>query len=188
MNTKKTRINKVVTKTGDKGYTHLIGGRKIIKSSLRIEAYGNVDELNSILGVVISLMQDNCKNESLKLKKIQNDLFIAGADLAAPIKINSVRIQQSHIDNLENLIAKYLKKLKPLKEFTLPGGCLAAAQTHFARTIARRTERSIVKLSKNNKINPLLIIYFNRLSDVLFVLARFINMKNKIKELYCNFK
>lgn len=188
MNTKKTRIDKIVTKMGDKGYTHIIGGSKIIKSSPRIEAYGNVDELNSILGVVISLMPNNCKNESIKLKKIQNDLFIAGADLAAPIEINSPRIQKNHVDNLENLIEKYLKKLKPLKEFILPGGCTAAAQTQLARTIARRTERSIVKLSQNNKINPLLLIYFNRLSDLLFVLARYINMKNKIKEPYCKFK
>jgi cob(I)alamin adenosyltransferase len=187
MRKKPPRINKVVTKVGDKGYTYIVGGTKVLKSSSRIEAYGNVDELNSILGIIVAKSKNNYKKEYSMLKIIQNDLFIAGADLATPLNNQAPRINEHHIKNLENWIENYLQQLSPLQEFILPGGSLIAAFTHFARTITRRTERSIVKLSRTNKINPLLIVYFNRLSDLLFVLARYFNLKNKIPEQYCSF-
>lgn len=185
MKKKKTRIDKVVTKLGDEGFTYLIGGARVKKSCPRVEAYGNVDEVNSLIGFLISFMQSDYKEEIEMLKIIQNNLFIAGADLAAKSEISSPRINDNHINYIEKCIEKYKKNLPDLEEFILPGGNIISSLMHLIRTVIRRTERSIVKLTDEEEVNPKLLIYFNRLSDLFFILARFINKKNNITESYC---
>ena len=185
---KKARIDQVVTKTGDQGFTHIIGGAEVSKASLRVDTYGNVDEVNSLLGVIISFMQKEQENEKNTLISIQNDLFIAGADLASPSEFNVPRINETHINRIDDSIAQYQQHLSPLQDFILPGGTTIASLLHLARTVVRRTERSIVRFSETEKINPHLLVYFNRLSDFLFILARFSNKKGCAEEIYCNFE
>jgi cob(I)alamin adenosyltransferase len=174
---------KIYTKTGDKGSTSLFGGKRTSKDSLRIEAYGTVDELNSALGVARSL------NPKLDLDEIvgrlQNDLFVLGADLATPIGTRSShvqRIQSEHIADLEQIIDRIDARLQPLSTFVLPGGSQLASQLHLARTICRRAERLVVKLARKEKISSSCVIYLNRLSDLLFVMARYANFTDGIKE------
>ncbi|MDD8017024.1 MAG: cob(I)yrinic acid a,c-diamide adenosyltransferase [Bacteroidota bacterium] len=167
---------KIYTKTGDRGETGLFGGERVPKDALRIEAYGTVDELNSVLGIVRSLKPHRTIEKILA--KVQNDLFVVGADLATPKgKKNSVipRIKNSHASSLEKIIDALEENLHPLKTFILPGGSVIASHLHFARTVCRRAERQAVRLSRNEDIGDAIIIYLNRLSDLLFVLARFAN-------------
>jgi len=175
---------KIYTKTGDKGETALFGGKRVLKDSLRIEAYGTVDELNSVLGIVRSLNPKK-KIENI-LFQLQNDLFVLGADLATPLKnANKIipRIKKSHIQNLEKMIDKIDQKLKPLKVFILPGGSVIGSHLHFARTVCRRAERITVQLSRDENIGEVVIVYLNRLSDLLFVLARYANyLEGKTEE------
>lgn len=173
---------KIYTKTGDKGKTSLFGGKRVWKDDLRIQSYGTVDELNSILGVAIS----EIKNKKLKkiLSSIQHELFNLGSDLASPEYKNNKnfsipRINESNIKRLEGLIDKIDNKLSPLKNFILPGGLKGAALLHQARTVCRRAEREVISLSKIDMINSEIKIYLNRLSDLLFVLARFENFSSK---------
>ena len=166
---------KIYTKTGDKGETGLFGNERVSKHSRRIEAYGTVDELNSVIGIVRSM---NPPNEiDLILEETQNDLFTLGADLATPTNSNSSvpRIKASDVARLEKHIDDIDSKLKQLKHFILPGGTQIAATSHFARTVCRRAERRVVKLSKKEEISEQAIIYLNRLADLLFVLARYAN-------------
>ncbi len=172
---------KIYTKTGDKGETSLFGGRRVGKDDLRIDAYGIVDELNSLLGVALTEL----KNGELKevIKSIQNELFIVGADLATPFEEGNkffiiIRVAPSFTIRLENLIDRFESDLPELKNFILPGGEKGAALLHFARTVCRRAERRVVALSKSEKINSEIEVYLNRLSDLLFVLARFENYSN----------
>jgi len=165
----KKRLGPIVTKTGDKGKTSLIGGKRVSKASHRVEAYGTVDELNAFLGWIRSEIRDS--DLTSILLGIQRDLFVLGADLAAPLNINVPRIENSHIEHLEELISRYLKDLPPLKEFLIPGGSKESALLHLARVIARRTERRIAALPQK-EINPLTLVYLNRLSDLLFILGR----------------
>lgn len=174
---------KIYTKTGDEGETSLFGGQRVPKESLRIETYGTVDELNSVVGIVRSLKPH--KEVDAMLERIQNDLFVLGADLATPPTKTSdkiSRIQQSHVDELERYIDSLDPKLQPLKVFILPGGSTVAAHLHFARTVCRRTERLTTRLSREEKIGPVPLVYLNRLSDLLFVLARYANYLDGVAE------
>lgn len=175
------KLNKIYTKTGDDGTTGLSDGSRVKKFGLRPSAYGDVDELNSFIGLAI-----NCINKDKEynflieiLQKIQNDLFDLGADLSTPIeenpKFEPLRIKDIQVFNLENLIDKFNNKLEPLNSFILPGGSELSCWLHVARTVARRAERSISKLSDNNQINKQSLMYINRLSDFLFVVSRITN-------------
>ena len=166
---------KIYTKKGDKGDTSLFGGHRVPKDALRIEAYGTVDELNSVLGIVRSDL-DEVEVDRI-LKKIQQDLFALGADLATPRSTakNIRRFQARDAQPLEHTIDRLDASLKPLRKFILPGGSSAAARLHFARTVCRRAERAVVRLSRNEDIGEGCGIYLNRLSDLLFVLARYAN-------------
>ncbi len=173
---------KIYTKTGDKGETSLFGGKRVSKSSIRVEAYGAVDELNSIIGVVLSELRS--KNQELRkeLVKVQNDLFDIGSSLANPKSSSPLYLKQRTQDQ-EKLIDRLTSKLPELRNFILPGGGKAGSQLHFARTICRRAERRIVELSKKEHVHPEILMYFNRLSDLLFTLARYINYREKVKEI-----
>ena len=167
---------KIYTRKGDRGETSLFGGTRVLKDSLRIESYGCVDELNSVLGVARS--SNAPKDVDSILETVQNDLFVLGADLATPLARNAKkvkRIELAHVEGLENTIDRLDASLQPLDSFILPGGSLLGAQLHIARTICRRAERFVVRLSKKEKIGEMPVMYLNRLSDCLFVLARYAN-------------
>ena len=166
----KTRINKVYTKFGDKGNTMLVGGEIVEKDSARVESYGDVDELNSILG--IALTGNPTKLASKILKKIQNDLFILGADLASTKNVKVPRIHQSKVTWVERNIDKLVEIVGPLKEFILPAGSFNASTLHLARTVCRRCERVCCGLYEEEKIDKVVISYLNRLSDAFFVWSR----------------
>jgi cob(I)alamin adenosyltransferase len=167
------RITKVYTRTGDRGETSLVGGRRVRKDSARVDAYGDVDELNSLLGVVRAHMGDSPANRLLA--EIQNELFTVGADLASPLEIKAPRIEPDHIARLERAIEEWNRALPPLREFVLPGGAVPGALLHLARAVARRAERRVVRLAAEEPINEHVLVYLNRLSDLLFVLARAVN-------------
>jgi cob(I)alamin adenosyltransferase len=174
-------LTRIYTKTGDDGSTGLIGGKRVAKSSQRIIAYGAIDELNSSIGIVLSSKLDNDIHELLE--KIQNDLFVVGADLANPdLQISNNRITESMVNFLETSIDKFEQELSPITYFILPGGDIIAAQIHLARAISRRAETCIVQISEKESINKTCQIYINRLSDLLFVLARVINKRKMIKD------
>jgi cob(I)alamin adenosyltransferase len=173
----------IYTKTGDKGDTTLFGGQRVPKDALRIEAYGTVDELNSVLGIVRS---DNADSEIDNIvAQIQNQLFDLGADLATPRSIEKriKRIEPKDAHPLEKIIDTLEGDLRPLKSFILPGGSPVAARLHFARTVCRRAERAVVRLSRNEDIGEGITVYLNRLSDLLFVLARYANYRAKAPEI-----
>lgn len=172
------RIDKIVTKAGDGGKTRLATGEPVSKSSARVEAYGAVDEANSAIGVARLSTADDAVLDPI-LARVQNDLFDLGADLATPhaenLGFTPLRIQESQTLRLETEIDELNGALSPLTSFILPGGAPAAAHLHLARAIARRAERSIVALSEIENISPEAIKFANRLSDLLFVAARFAN-------------
>jgi cob(I)alamin adenosyltransferase len=174
---------KIYTRTGDRGETSLSGGQRVPKDALRIEAYGTVDELNSVIGIVRA---DNSEPVlDATLKRIQDELFVLGSDLATPRlhqKKKVRRITHTEADRLEQEIDRFEAGLKPLKSFILPGGSPVAARMHFARTVCRRAERIVVRLSRNEDIGDDITIYLNRLSDLLFVLARFANHTARVPE------
>ncbi len=179
------RLTRIYTKTGDKGETGLAGGVRVPKDSDRIEAYGTVDELNSIVGIVRSFFKELSSRELFqkidpRLYKIQNILFVVGADLAtAPGKTypHRVLVQDKQVTELEGWIDEWQEDLKPLPEFILPGGGKVASFLHQARTVSRRAERLVVRLSRKEEVRPEVIRYLNRLSDALFVLARWLAQK-----------
>ncbi len=164
------RVSKVVTRTGDDGSTGLADGRRLPKHATRIEAVGEVDELNSQIGLLLT----EPLTESVKalLLEIQNDLFDPGGELALP---DHCQVGESHIQGLDWAIGRINAELPPLKEFVLPGGNRAAALAHVCRTVCRRAERRVTELAASEAISPRLIQYLNRLSDLLFVLARHLN-------------
>ncbi len=167
---------KIYTKTGDSGDTSLFGGGRVRKSGLRVEAYGTVDELNSMLGLVRTYALPD--PAPAWLETIQNDLFQVGADLATPPDAKTayiVRVDSGPIEMLEQAIDRMEEQLPSLQNFILPGGVPAAATLHVARTICRRAERICVALNDEQTINPNVMTYLNRLSDFLFVLARWAN-------------
>lgn len=177
---------KIYTKTGDHGTTSLFGGQRVEKNSSRIEAYGVVDELNSLIGVIISEVEPQKEVKPLrrKLLRIQNELFVLGSDLASPldVKVRIPRVTKSFINRLEREIDAWQKELPQLKNFILPGGSKTGSQIHLARTIARRAERSIVDLGRQGRLNKNALIYINRLSDWLFTLARYVNKLDNVYE------
>jgi len=178
------QLTRIYTKSGDKGKTSLGNGQRIEKNSLRIEAIGSVDEVNSTIGLAILY----CSEEPIKilLQKIQNNLFDMGADLCVPdldteLDYQPLRITQEQVDFLETQIDLYNAQLNPLTSFVLPGGTSASAYMHLCRTITRRAERIICALrdeTSNDSIN-LVLCYINRLSDLFFVLGRYLNDKGK---------
>jgi cob(I)alamin adenosyltransferase len=181
-------LSRIYTKTGDQGDTALGDGSRVPKDHPRIAAYGNVDELNAVLGLLIASQVD--LPEADLLRSIQNDLFDVGADLAVPHQGKEpltptplpqgergkrLRVQERQAQRLEGAIDRLNAALAPLTSFTLPGGRIPAAWCHLARTVCRRAERDVVTLARTEKVNPQVIIYLNRLSDLLFVLGRVYN-------------
>lgn len=173
---------KIYTKTGDRGTTSLFGGERVEKNSARIRAYGEVDELNSLIGVVLA--GDLPEEISKKLLRIQTELFVLGGDLATPLiaKVKVPRISKSFVTRLEKEIDKISETLPQLRNFILPGGGKSGSKIHLARTVARRAERSIVDLASRDKINQNAQVYINRLSDWFFTIARYANKLEKINE------
>ncbi len=173
------RLTKIYTKTGDDGKTGLGDGSRIEKFNLRIEGLGNIDELNSVIGIILS--ENIPAEESEWLKKIQHDLFDIGGELSIPnftkLGILKVEFLESNIDNMN-------KELSPLKEFILPGGSKVSSYTHLARTICRRVERNLFKLNQTEKVNEFSLKYINRLSDFLFVFARHLNKSKNISDIF----
>ena len=169
------KLDKIYTRGGDTGITSLGNGDRVKKDSLRVECYGEVDELNATIGVAICF----CSNRQKKnLKKIQNELFDIGADLCMPQKKEKYDSISKGVINLEEEIDKMNSKLSSLTSFILPGGTKSSSFLHLARTVTRRCERTLVKLNSKEKIDPEIIKYINRLSDFLFVLARIENIKD----------
>ena len=182
-NKPKITINKVYTKTGDKGKTYLVGGIKVSKSHPRVCAYGEIDELNVIVGGCIDAIKELKKIKKVNklnriLKIIQNELFNVGNMLATPEEFNLKTMPQISIENvrnLENEIDFYNEKLDVLKSFVLPGGSQSNIWLHLARTVSRKCERQVVELASEEIINEIIIKYLNRLSDFFFVLSRWVN-------------
>lgn len=166
---------KIYTKKGDRGDTSLFGGDIASKADLRIEAYGTVDELNSFLGSVLT--QEISTESRDVLVAVQHDLFVIGADLATPDpeKARIAVCSDASVDKMEKAIDRMEQFLPPLKQFILPGGGTAGASLHLARTVCRRAERRVVALGKESIIHAINITYLNRLSDLLFVMARYEN-------------
>ena len=182
----KKRITKVYTKTGDEGLTSLVGGMRVSKASSRVDAYGDVDELNAALGLASRLVRNSRVNNILEA--VQKDLFIVGAELASPPGLEVPRVQEDRIKALESAIDEFLLDLEPLKEFILPGGNAGGANLHFARTVARRAERKIVKLMEEEEVRKEVLVYMNRLSDLLFVMARIENRESEFSETFAEFR
>ncbi|WP_417711292.1 cob(I)yrinic acid a,c-diamide adenosyltransferase [Roseibium aggregatum] len=177
-------LNKIYTKTGDDGTTALGSGERRLKSDLRIEAYGTVDETNSVVGLIRLHTGQASPDVDQVLGRIQNDLFDLGADLATPetdedLGYEPLRITDAQVTAIEQAIDVLNAELKPLRSFVLPGGSPAAAHLHLARTVSRRAERLMVELAAREKINPAAVRYMNRLSDYFFVASRYLNDKGE---------
>lgn len=173
---------KIYTKTGDTGETSLFGGQRVPKTNTRIDAYGTVDELNSHLGLALSHGLHNDVEECVQI--LQDELFVLGADLATPPtkKTKIERISSTHINNIEKRIDEFDQQLDALEFFIHPGGSPGAANLHVARTVCRRAERACITCQFHESLNTEVIIYLNRLSDLLFVLARSENKAAGIEE------
>jgi cob(I)alamin adenosyltransferase len=177
-------VVKIYTKTGDTGETSLFDNTRVLKSDARVDAYGEVDELNACLGAVRAAEVDRDVSEALE--RIQKDLFALGARLADPSariaeRVTKAAISASDIERLEQLIDSFESELPPLRQFILPGGSQAGATLHLARTVCRRAERRVVGLGAGH-VEPMLVVYLNRLSDLLFVMARAVNHRSNVPE------
>jgi cob(I)alamin adenosyltransferase len=168
------KLNKIYTRTGDDGSSGLVDGSRVNKSGVRMTAIGEVDEANAAIGMAIASLIPGDLTEHLL--GIQNDLFDLGADLATPGEIG-LRIVASQVERLEQAIDAMNAELEPLQSFILPGGSAAVAALHLARTVVRRAERAAVALNESQPLNPHLLAYLNRLSDLLFVTARYVAAK-----------
>jgi cob(I)alamin adenosyltransferase len=178
------RLTRIYTKTGDAGTTGLGGGQRVPKDSRRVETYGTVDELNSQIGLALSL--GLCERLATELPRIQNELFDLGSDLATPA-VSQARhpvptVEPRHIERLEALIDELNEVVGPLANFLLPGGSVGAAALHVARTVCRRAERQATALARDEPIGPTVLPYLNRLSDALFVMARYENHERGVAE------
>jgi cob(I)alamin adenosyltransferase len=174
---------RIYTRTGDRGETGLFSGERVPKDSLRVEAYGTVDELSSWIGYTRSLIEDG-EIDGI-LDKVQRDLFLVGADLATRPKGKArrvVKVTDTMVRNIEEDIDKFDAELTPLSTFIIPVGTKAATALHVARAIARRAERRTVTLARNERLNAQIVPYLNRLSSLLFVLARVVNKRSGIEE------
>ena len=170
------RLDRIYTRAGDSGETSLGDGSRVPKTDPRIEAYGTVDELNSAVGLALVAVPEEFRPW---LERIQNELFDLGADLCVPLedtRRERLRVAQAQVDALEELCDRVNERLASLKSFVLPGGTEAAARLHVARTVCRRAERAAVALAGTAGVNPLAVAYLNRLSDLLFILARAANL------------
>lgn len=167
------RLSKIYTRTGDDGTTGLGDGTRVSKDSPRVEAYGTVDELNCVIGLLLT----HTLPEEIQqyLVGVQHRLFDLGGELCLPAH---TAIKQHHVNELEQILDDLNANLSPLKDFILPGGSTAAAVCHVARTVCRRAERRIISLSKQEQISDLIVHYLNRLSDLLFVIARTLNVQS----------
>jgi cob(I)alamin adenosyltransferase len=168
-------LSRIYTKTGDQGETGLGDGTRVSKDHTRVTAYGSVDELNAVLGVLVVHATEELAG---LLREVQNDLFDVGADLCVPPSAGDagkLRVTARQVERLEKLIDRHNENLQPLRSFVLPGGTPAAAWCHLARTVCRRAERDVVTLMRSESVNQHVLIYLNRLSDLLFVLARVAN-------------
>ncbi len=180
-------LSRIYTKLGDQGETSLGDGTRVVKDHVRVASYGSVDELNAVLGVLLA--QHPGVAEAELLRGIQNDLFDIGADLCCPQPGDEppgqrLRIQPEQVSRLEEAIDRLNADLEPLTSFVLPGGDPAAAWCHLGRTVCRRAERDVVALMHAEPVNPQIAIFLNRLSDLLFVLARWYNGKGKADVLW----
>ena len=166
------RLSKIYTRTGDDGTTGLGDGTRVSKDSPRVEAYGTVDELNSVIGLLLTHVLPDAIHECLV--GVQHRLFDLGGELCLP---GHTAIKQHHVNELEQVLDDLNANLSPLKDFILPGGSTAAAVCHVARTVCRRAERRIIGLSKQEQVSDVAIHYLNRLSDLLFVIGRTLNVE-----------
>ena len=180
------RITRVYTRTGDRGETALVGGKRVPKDSLRIEAYGTIDELNSIVGLARAFNEEKLADGEAHrfldavLRQIQDELFDLGSELATPpdfFQEGMYRVSEREVKKIEQLIDECQKELEPLKSFVLPGGGRIGAYLHQCRTVCRRAEREILRLSRAEELSEWPIKYVNRLSDLFFVLSRWISKK-----------
>jgi len=174
---------KIYTKFGDSGETALYGGTRISKDASQIEALGTVDELNAYIGYACTIIEDTEVSDILI--RIQNHLFSLGADLATPTshtQSSQIRITSDFTTEMENVIDMLSDELPPLTNFILPGGCQGGSILHVARAVCRRSERCVVRLTQDTEVNPEIIICLNRLSDLLFVLARVVNHRSQMTE------
>jgi len=175
------KLDKIYTRTGDDGKTSLGDGSRLPKFHLRVTAYGTVDEANSVIGIAYLHVKE--PEVLTVLKHIQNDLFDVGADLCRPEHeepaAQSLRVTEEQVVWLEEKIDFFNAALAPLDSFVLPGGSSASAHLHHARTVTRRAERDVVRLAADERVNPAVIRYINRLSDLFFVLARYLNDKGR---------
>ena len=173
---------RIYTRTGDTGETGLFGGPRVKKHSPRVEAYGTVDELNAAVGVVRAHKPPPLIDQTLE--HVQHELFAVGAELATPTPRDARHqpMAANHVARLEECIDVCEEELEPLKRFILPGGPLVAAQLHAARAVCRRAERKVVELAEHEELSPHLVVYLNRLSDLLFVLARLANSRAKVPD------
>jgi cob(I)alamin adenosyltransferase len=175
---------KIYTKTGDKGETSLIGGTRVPKHHIRIESYGTVDELNSWIGLIND--QDIAQESKTILSEIQDRLFTIGSSLASDPEKSKMKIPDLHasdIELLENQIDKMNEMLPEMRHFILPGGHTSISYCHLARCVCRRAERNVIHLHETEYVNEMVIVYLNRLSDYLFVLARFIGHQLNVNEI-----
>jgi cob(I)alamin adenosyltransferase len=171
---------KIYTKSGDKGETSLVYGVRVPKYDLRVETYGTCDEANSAIGMALSYMpqEDEWREFFSIFHIVQTKLFHIGAELATPAgKEVGWKIEEADVELLEKAIDKWDEELPTLKNFVLPGGCPAGAGLHFARTVVRRAERNAISVREHSEVNPTVLRYLNRLSDFLFVAARYVNQK-----------
>lgn len=173
-------LSRIYTKAGDQGETGLGDGRRVPKDDPRVTAYGEVDELNAVLGLLMAYCPDAAEAELVRA--VQNDLFDVGADLCVPPADGetALRVTAAQAERLEQAIDRVNEGLEPLRSFILPGGTPAAGYLHLARTVCRRAERSVVTLMRSEAVNPQVLVYLNRLSDLLFVLARTANGGNDV--------
>ena len=184
-------LSRIYTKSGDQGETSLGDGSRVPKDHDRVTAYGSVDEVNALLGLLaVDLERTQATSAHLELiRSIQNDLFDVGADLCLPANADekpgqNLRVRPVQAARLEETIDRLNAQLEPLRSFILPGGTSPAGWCHLARTVCRRAERDIVRLARHQAINPQIVIYLNRLSDLLFVLARVLNNHGKNDQLW----
>ena len=172
------RLSKIYTRTGDEGTTSLGDGSRVSKDSLRVEAMGHVDELNAVIGILLTEPLPGTIPD--ELKAIQHDLFDIGGEICIP---GYTKIKESRIVHLENTLDELNEPLSPLKEFILPGGSRQSAYCHLARTVCRRAERSLTTLSRSESVTPVSLQYLNRLSDLLFVMCRSINQSLQVEDI-----
>lgn len=179
---------KIYTKTGDKGTTSLVGGTRVSKTHIRLEAYGTVDELNAHLGLLLTYL--SAEEDKAMVLQVQNQLFAIGSNLATDTEQTQLKsasvISTEEIDSIEKEIDRLDALLPPLRSFVLPGGSRAAAVCHVCRTVCRRAERRIIALSEHCEVSTELLTYINRLSDYLFVLSRKTNIDEKKEEIFWN--